>query len=118
MPDAIEYLGLSQTANTHFRIDGKAVSSSTVFRWMTKGVRHNGHTICLRHTFIGRRIVTTSEWVKQFLNEIEQAARIVTPAAPISVFAPNRSSSRKRRTEAQRRAALRKAESELIDAGM
>ena len=47
----------------------------TIWRWCVKGIfiPSLNHPIRLEHFYIGRRIVTTREWLEQFLEKITEA---------------------------------------------
>ena len=113
MQESTEYLSLSQAAN-HFKINRKAVSTTTVFRWMRDGVRRGDRVIQLRFTFLGRRMVTCDQWISEFISSMEAAAREAQPT--VKHFEPKATPSK--RTEAQRQKALQQANAELVKAGL
>ncbi|MDO8631770.1 MAG: hypothetical protein Q7R41_14880, partial [Phycisphaerales bacterium] len=67
-----EYLGLSAAAHM-FKIDGKAVHLSTIFRWMRSGVLVRGHRVRLGAVRLGRRLTTTPELIETFRRELTEA---------------------------------------------
>lgn len=92
------------------RLDGKRIALSTLWRWTTKGCRG----VKLESRRLGGRFVTSVEAVDRFSAKLAEldSDPTPTPAPTISSKLPSK------RTESQRQKALRKAESELVNAGM
>lgn len=95
-----EYLSLSQAARAVPTVDGRQPSPSTVWRWMSSGLRGG---VKLRHVRIGHRTVTTRPWLDEFFQALawaEPPARTPEPctAAP------------RPRTAKQRERAIERAE--------
>ncbi len=67
----MDYLSLSQAAKAVPAIDGKRPSISTIYRWMTQGVRG----VTLEHRRIGRRVVTTAAALEEFFKKTAESPR-------------------------------------------
>ena len=67
-----EYLGLTAAA-LRFKIDGKSVSATTVWRWIRRGVRCGGRCIHLGHVRMGRRLATTPQFIDEFMRALAEA---------------------------------------------
>lgn len=106
-----EYLTLSEAAKRIPTTSGKAPSTMTVYRWITKGV--NG--VRLEHRRFGRRIAVTPEALDKFSLEVAQAWETAptthTPKQPTT-------DKPKGRTAAQRAKAIEKAKADLRNAGV
>lgn len=65
-----EYLTFAQASRRcHFR-----PSISTIWRWARKGLKaRSGRLIRLRHLRMGRRLVTTPQWLDEFFDHLAQA---------------------------------------------
>lgn len=110
----IHYLGLSAAAR-RFCIDGKHVHASTVFRWMKDGVLRRGHRVRLGYVRLGNRIATTQDDIDAFtrlLREADEAPSYMSREPHPAIHG------RKKRSVAQRQAALRCAEEQLHKAGL
>jgi hypothetical protein len=100
-------LSLTEAARTIPPIDGKRPHPSTVFRWMTDGIRGG---IRLEHARIGRRICTTEAAIERFMNALAEAPTPEpTPQAPIIA---------RGRTEKQRALDVEAAKRELRARGL
>ena len=68
-----QYLKLSDAA----KLTPLEVSPCTVWRWCVKGfyIKAAKKTLRLEHVVIGRRLLTTQEWIDRFIAEIT-AARV------------------------------------------
>lgn len=66
-----EYLRLSEAA----RLMPLPVNPSTVWRWCVKGFRMRAarKTVRLEHVVVGRRLLTTREWMDRFVAEMTAA---------------------------------------------
>lgn len=100
-------LSLTEAANTIPQIDGKRPHPSTIFRWMTDGVRGG---IRLEFIRLGRRICTTEGAINRFINALADAP----PPEPTQKASPIR----RGRSEAQRTVDLEAAKAELRTRGM
>ena len=110
----VEYLGLNGAAR-RFRIDGKSVHASTVFRWMKDGIVSNGNRVQLGYVRMGRRLATTQAFINKFTRELAEADSMPRPG-PEPCIEPTIQTGK--RTESQRQTALAKNERELRAAGM
>ena len=64
--DSIQYIGMAQAA----KISPGRPSASTPWRWAKKGVGG----IHLQHIRVGGRVLTTPEWVEEFIAACNQTA--------------------------------------------
>lgn len=75
------------------RDENRPVNGSTIFRWVTKGVKStSGKIVKLRATKAGSRWFTTEESLCKFCEELSAGADVVP--APRSPTARNRASER------------------------
>jgi hypothetical protein len=101
-------LSLSEAARTIPPIDGKRPHPSTIFRWMTDGVRGG---VKLEHIRVGRRICTTKHALERFFNALADAPKPEHQVSPKPPFQA------RCRTEAQRRHDVEEAKKRLKAAG-
>jgi hypothetical protein len=106
-PKSETLLSLSQAARVCPPIDGKRPHASTVFRWITVGVRGGVRLECLR---IGRRLCTTEAALARFFHEAASTPMPVPPHPRIDRKRPPSAAARRRQIE--------KAEARLAKAGI
>lgn len=63
------------------------VHACSLWRWCTKGfsVRRAKRTVKLQHIFLGRRLLTTQEWLDQFLAEMNPPSKPRQKRKPATV---------------------------------
>lgn len=94
-------LSLADAAKSLPPINGRRIHTSTLWRWMRRGVRGAR----LEHARLGRRVVTSREALARFASRLAEVEDTPRHAA-----SPVRTPSR---TPAQRSAAIARAEREL-----
>lgn len=78
-PKDATFLTFSQAAKLpRLRYNGRGPNITTVWRWAEKGVTRGGRIFKLEAARIGGRRVTTSQWVSEFLERLDN------PTAPVS----------------------------------
>lgn len=99
-------LSLTEATRALPKLDGKRPHPSTLFRWMTDGIRGG---VKLEHVRIGRRICTSREALQRFVEALSQAPKPEpAPAAP----------GPRMRTEKQRQRDVEKAKESLRAKGV
>ena len=101
-----ELLSMSQAAKACPKVDGKRPHSSSIWRWVKKGVKG----VRLEHVCVGRRICTTREALARFMHELAQA-----PPPPCRYEVLQKP---KTRTETQRDQAMARARRSLENRGV
>lgn len=102
-------LTLAEAARTVPAVGGKRPSPSTIFRWLSRGLRG----VRLEHARIGHRVVTSGPAMARFFAALAEADR-QAPAAPAIPSSTNV----KPRTPAARARAVEQAKRELAAAGV
>jgi hypothetical protein len=111
MHETQEYITLTQAA----KLAPSRPSVNCIWRWARKGVlARGGDRIRLQHVRIGGKLYTTADWLSQFGQQLAEAdaSYFSIEPAPLSTPQP------RRRTDAQREAAIQRAERELKEMGV
>jgi len=103
-------LTLAEAARAVPAVGGKRPSPSTIFRWLSRGLRG----VRLDHARVGHRVVTSGPALARFFAALAEADR-QAPAAPSM---PTSSTNVKPRTPAARAKAVAAARRELAAAGV
>lgn len=99
-------LGCDQAAQKVPPVNGKTPNPSTVFRWITVGLKG----VKLEHARIGRRIVTTEAALQRFFARLAEADHEPTPVRT--------SRSSRPRSESRRAKEIAAAEQQAASAGI
>jgi hypothetical protein len=102
-------LTLTEAAKSLPRLNGKRISTTTLWRWATSGMRG----VKLETRRIGRRVVTSMEALERFT-----AALADLPPDTRPRFPKRREQAPRKRSERERAQALARAEAELDAAGI
>lgn len=99
-------MSLSAAARTLPQVNGKHISVCSLWRWCTKGIRG----VKLEYRTLGRRILTSSEWLDAFGKALAELGPVARPrhTAPVA----------KGRTAKQRDKAVKQAEQSLRASGV
>lgn len=65
--NGMAFISYSEAARRLPRVDGRQTHGHTVARWVRTGVKVHGETIRLRAAKVGRKHVTTQDWLAEFL---------------------------------------------------
>lgn len=106
--DKEEALSLTAASRVVPPVDGRHVSTCSVWRWCTKGLAG----VRLESIWIGKRLCTTREALGRFFNAVSEAKRnAAVPPAVMPPVPPTRS-------EAARRHAIERARAQLARDGI